>query len=75
MNVLTTEATLTHPCGHTTDFLAACTSVDHFTCPQCGLAWHIQQAPPDIYPNGHAVPGKRTTILDSQLHLPQLLTH
>jgi hypothetical protein len=74
MHHLTYDATITHPCGHTTDFHAACTRPDHFTCPQCGLDWHIHSSPPETLPSGYIAPGKRTVILHTQLSLPQLAT-
>lgn len=58
-----------HPCGHQSSFDAGCLSTDVFRCPECGLRWRMNQAPPTVYPNGWVQPGKRTVAIDPQSEL------
>lgn len=63
--------TITHPCGHTSSIDDGFVKIDHFICPDCGLEWHVHQAPTEILPSGYRIPGKRTVILHDQLSLPK----
>jgi uncharacterized protein YbaR (Trm112 family) len=47
------------PCGHETDFDAACIKRDEFVCPVCRAWWTIRQDPPYVLKSGFVVPGKR----------------
>jgi hypothetical protein len=58
------------PCGHNVPIEEAFIARDHYQCPVCGLEWRITQSPPEIYPSGFIMPGKRTIAIASQLALP-----
>lgn len=57
------NATVTGPCGHTTDLDLSCQARDHYACASCGLEWHIIQDPPTCRPSGWIEPGKRTLVM------------
>lgn len=57
------SATVTGPCGHTTDLDLSCQARDQFACASCGIEWHITQEPPTRHPSGWIEPGKRTIVM------------
>ena len=57
------NATVTGPCGHTTDLDLSCQARDHYACASCGLQWHIIQDPPTRHPSGWIAPGKRALVM------------
>lgn len=61
------------PCGHFVPFDAAWVARDQYECPRCGLAWRVDQDPPEVLLNGFVMPGKRTVVIEAQGNLPMAL--
>jgi hypothetical protein len=59
-----------HPCGHEASFSSSCIRMDRFSCPVCGLAWHMRTDPPIQHSSGWIEPGKRSLVIEPQMHLP-----
>lgn len=63
------DFSVTGPCGHVTPFDDAWIARDHFICPACFLAWHVEQDPPFVTDSGFALPGERRVV--SRGNLPE----
>ena len=61
---------VTSPCGHTVPIEQAMEGPDRYCCPLCGMRYHIDQDPPEVYPSGFIMPGNRHVVIESQSNLP-----